>query len=58
MSIRQAFFQSAFIAISCIQYNVNLQTALVDILFLVECPKSITFEVLIVLRSYQNVESI
>ena len=44
-------------AISCIGYNVNLQTAVVAILVFVECPKSIAFEVLVVLRTYQNVES-
>ena len=44
-------------AISCIGYNVNLQTAVAAILVFVECHKSIAFEVLVVLRTYQNVES-
>ena len=45
-------------AISCIGYNVNLQTAVAVILVFVECPKSIAFEVLVVLRPNQNVKSI
>ena len=45
-------------AISCIGYNVNLQTAVAAILVFVECPKSIGFEVLVVLRPYQNVKPI
>ena len=45
-------------AISCIGYNVNLQTAVAAILVFVECPKSIAYEVLVVLRPYQNVKSI
>ena len=45
-------------AISCIGYNVNLQTAVATILVFIECPKSIASEVLVVLRSYQNVKSI
>ena len=58
-SIRQAVFKlSRSQAISCIGYNVILQTAVVAILVFVECPKSIAFEVLVVLRSYQNVKSI
>ena len=44
--------------ISCIGYNVNLQTAVVAILIFVECLKSIASEVLMVLRPYQNVKSI
>ena len=41
-SIRQAVCRlSRSQAISCIGYNVNLQTAVVAILVLVECPKSI-----------------
>ena len=44
--------------ISCIVYNANLQTAVAAILVFVECPKSIASEVLVVLRSYQNVKSI
>ena len=45
-------------AISCIGYNVNLQTAVAAILIFVECPKSIVSEVSVVLRPYQNVKSI
>ena len=45
-------------AISCIGYNVNLQTAVAAILVFVECPKSIASEVLVVLRPYQNVQLI
>ena len=53
-SIRQAVFKLPHSqAISCIGYNVNLQTAVVAILIMVECPKSLA-----VLRSYQNVKSI
>ena len=59
MSIRQAVFKLPHSqAMSCIGYNVNLQTAVVAILVFVECPKSTAFEVLVVLRSYQNVKSI
>ena len=58
-SIRQAIFKiSCSQAISCIGYNVNLQTAVAAILVFVEYPKSIASEVLVVLRSYQNVKSI
>ena len=58
-SIQQAVFQLLHSqAISCIRYNVNLQTGVAAILVFVECPKSIAFEVLVVLRSYQNVMSI
>ena len=57
--IRQAVFKILCSqAISCIGYNVNLQTAVAAILVFVECPKSITSEVLVVLRPYQNVKSI
>ena len=44
--------------ISCKGYNVNLQTGMAVILVLIECPKSIPCEVLVVLRLYQNVKSI
>ena len=58
-SIRSAVFKiSHSQAISCIGYNVNLQTAVAVILVFVECPKSIASEVLVVLRPYQNVKSI
>ena len=58
-SIRKAVFKiSCSQAISCIGYNVNLQTAVAAILVFIECPKSIASEVLVVLRSYQNVKSI
>ena len=58
-SIRQAVFKiSRSQEISCIGYNVNLQTAVVAILVFVECPKSIASDVLVVLRPYQNVKSI
>ena len=58
-SIRQALFKiSRSQAISCIGYNVNVQTAVAAILVFVECPKSIASEVLVVLRPYQNVQSI
>ena len=58
-SIQQAVFKlSRSQAISCIGYNVNLQTAVAAILVFVECPKSIACEVLVVLRPYQNVKSI
>ena len=58
-SIRQVVFKiSCSQAISCIGYNVNLQTAVAAILVFIECPKSIASEVLVVLRSYQNVKSI
>ena len=59
MSIRQAVFKLLRSqAISCIGYNVNLQTAVAAILVFIECPKSIAFEVLVILRPYQNVKSI
>ena len=45
-------------AIFYIEYNVNLQTAVADILVFVECPKSIASEVLVVLRPYHNVKPI
>ena len=58
-SIQQAVFKLPHSkAISCIGYNVNLQTTVVAILVFVECPKSIAVEVLVVLRPYQNVKSI
>ena len=58
-SIGQAVFKlPRSQAISCIGYNVNLQTAVAAILIFVECPKSIASEVLLVLRPYQNVKSI
>ena len=58
-SIRQAVFKiSRSQAMSCIGYNVDLQTAVVAILIFAECPKSIASEVLVVLRPYQNVKSI
>ena len=58
-SIWQAVFKiSRSQAISCIGYNVNLQTAVAAILVFVECPKSLASEVLVVLRPYQNVKSI
>ena len=58
-SIRQAVFKlPCSQAISCIGYNVNLQTAVATILILVEYPKSIASEVTVVLRPYQNVKSI
>ena len=45
-SIRQAVFKiSCSQAISCIGYNVNIQTAVAAILVFVECPKSIASEV-------------
>ena len=48
-SIRQAVFKLPHSqAISCKGYNVNLQTAVVTIFVFVECPKSITSEVLVV----------
>ena len=57
--IRQAFFNRLRSqAISCIGYNVNLQTAVAPILVFVERPKSITSEVLVVLRPYQNLKLI
>ena len=53
-SIRQAVFKlPRSQAISCIGYNVNLQTAVAAILIFVECPKPIVSEVLVVLRPYQ-----
>ena len=58
-SIRQAVFKLPHSQeISCIGYNVNLQTAVAAILVFVECPKSMASEVLVVLMSYQNVKSI
>ena len=43
--IRQAVFKLPHSqAISCIRYNVNLQTGMVAILILVEFPKSIAFD--------------
>ena len=58
-SIIQAVFKiSRSQAISCIGYNVNVQTAVVAILVFVECPKSKASEVLVVLRPYRNVKSI
>ena len=58
-SIRQAVFNiSCSQAISCIGYNVNLQTAVAANFVFVECPKSITSEVLVVLRPHQNLKSI
>ena len=58
-SIRQVVFKlSRSQSISCIGYNVSLQTAVAAILVFVECPKSIASEVLVVLRPYQNVKSI
>ena len=58
-SIQQAVFKlSRSQAILCIGYNVNLQTAVAAILIFIECPKSIASQVLVVLRSYQNVKSI
>ena len=58
-SIRHAVYKiSRSQAISCIGYNVNVQTAVAAILVFVECPKSIASEVLVVLRPYQNVKSI
>ena len=57
--IRQVVFKiSCSQAISCIGYNVNLQTAVAVILVFVECPNSIASEVLVVWRPYQNVKSI
>ena len=50
MSIQQGVFKLPHSqAISCKGYNVNLQTAKVAIFVFVECPKSIAFEVLVVL---------
>ena len=58
-SIRQAVFKQLHSQeISCIGYNVNLQTAVAGILVVVECPKSIASQVVVVLRPYQNVKSI
>ena len=45
-------------AIFCIGYNVNPQTTVAAILVFVECHNSIVFEVLVVLRPYQNVKPI
>ena len=58
-STQQAVFNlSRSQAIFCIGYNVNLQTVVAVILVLVECPKSIASEVLVLFRPYQNVKSI
>ena len=58
-SIQQVVFKLPHSqAISCLGYNVNLQTAVAAILVFAECPKSIASEVLVVLRPYQNVKSI
>ena len=58
-SIQQAVFKILCSqAISCIGYNVNLQTAVVAILVFVECPKSIASKVLVVVRPYQNAKLI
>ena len=58
-SIRQVVFKLPHLqAKSCIGYNVNLQTPVAAISVFIECPKSIAFEVLVVLRPYQNVKSI
>ena len=58
-SIRQADFKlPRSQAISCIGYNDNLQAAVAVILVFVECPKSIAYEVLLVLRPIPNVQSI
>ena len=55
-SIRQAVFNlPCSQAISCIGYNVYLQTAMAAILVFID---SIASEVLVVLRPYQNVKSI
>ena len=57
-STRQAVFKLPHSqAISCIGYDVNLQTAVASIFIFVECPKSIASEILVVLRPYQNVKS-
>ena len=58
-SIRRAVFNlSSSQAISCIGYNVNLQTLVAAILVFIDCPKSIASKVLVVLRPYQKVKSI
>ena len=58
-SIQQAVFKLLHSqAISCIGYNVNLQTAVAAILVFVECPKSIASKVLVVVRRYQNAKLI
>ena len=58
-STRQAVFKLPHSQdISCIGYNVNLQTAVAAILVFVEYSQSIASEVLVVLRSYQNGKSI
>ena len=58
-SIREAIFNLLRSqAIFRIGYNVNLQTAVAPILVLVERPKSIASEVLVILRPYQNMKSI
>ena len=45
-SIQQAVFKLLRSqAMSCIGYNVNLQTAVAAILVFIECPKSIASEV-------------
>ena len=59
MSIQQAVLKVPHLqAISCIGYNVNIETAVAAILVFVECPKSMTPEAFVVLRPYQNVKSI
>ena len=58
-SIRKAVFNlQGSQAISCLGYNVNLQTAVGAILVFVEYPKSLASHVLVILRSYQNMKSI
>ena len=58
-SIRQAVFKLPHSQeISCIGYNVNLQTAVAAILVFIESPKSMASKVLVVLRPYQNAKSI
>ena len=58
-SIQQAVFKlPRSQTISCIGYNINLQTAVAAILVFIECPKLLVAEVLVVLRPYQNVKSI
>ena len=52
------FQATAFTSNILHRYNVNLQTAVTAILVFVECPKPIAFEVVVVLRPYQNVKSI
>ena len=58
-SIRQAVCKLLHSqAISCIGYNLNIQSAVAAISVFVECLKSIASQVLAVLRPYQNVKSI